>query len=342
MGAAITRVVLVLMAFLLLGSCGGGSVDEDLTPTLAPTATPLPTATPEPTPTPTPLPALPSINAPAPVLDPAAAATPSGAAPLGKARNPPSSGGASENGTPAPVPETCADLPPERLSPADILRCSSEALLEARSFRFMTHVQVSPPSTAQPGGTLEVRGAYDRVESNMEYVAVLSVGGQAVERVDFKRIGEMAYGRVEQGGTESSWESAPAERTATAALSDVRLRSAVARTAERGGMIPPGQPDCGEELARLLDPDQSGGEDYHVVEVFPASPDAAECGVYLVETHWVSRDTLRPWRTVIESRGISKDAGWSGQMVFSDYDAELEIAPPPGFRDRRRGRALGE
>ena len=315
---------------LICASCGGGSGVEEL-PTPGPTATPVPTATPEPTPTPTPVPALPSFNAPAPVGVPGVVATPLGASPLGKVRNPPPSGGMPADGSPAAMPETCAGLPSDRLSPADILRCSDEALLEALSFTFMTHVQMVPSGGSSGGSTLEVRGAYDSDESKVEYVAIFSIDGQAAERIDYKQIGDAVYRRLEQGGMESPWESGVVEVEAVLAVNDMRLRSALAMTATRSGMEAPGSPDCGPELARLLDPDQSGGEDYHVVEVFPSSRGADGCESYLVETHWVSRETLRPWRTVIEIRGPAAPAAWSGQMVFLDYDTEQEIEPPPGL-----------
>ena len=324
---------LVATALFVAVSCGGGDGEGDggaptsLTP--APTATP--TATPTPTPTPTPLPALPSFSAPAPVLGPEVAATPEGAAPLGKARNPSLSGHDSDS-TPVPIPEKCADVPLDRLNPADILRCSNEALLEAPSFRFVTQVQAALPGQSEPARSLESRGAYelDRDQPKSEYVAIYSIGSDLIERVDFRQVGDTVYSRVRIGASQSEWSAAPAAGPAVAVVDNVGIKSAVMLTAERGGMPPPGSPVCGDEMARLLPPDQSGGADYYVVEVFPATPHADGCGSYLVETHWVSRASLRPWRVVVETRGDDQ-ASWTGQMVFSDYDNDFEIDPPPGL-----------
>ena len=211
--------------------------------------------------------------------------------------------------------------------------------MEASSFKFVTHVQVSLTSTSGLVGTVEVRGAYgyDREETAVvEYVSIFSVGGQVAERVNFKQVGEMAYRRIEHGGDESPWESVPVERPAVSVVGEVSLRSTVAMIAERVGIVPPGAAACGEERIRLLDPDQSGRDDYHVVEVAPETPEADGCASYLVATHWVSLDTLRPWRTAVETRGRDEDAALTGQMVFSEYDSEVAISAPPGFEASER------
>ena len=316
-------------ALLVLAlSCGGNPEVDPSTLTPAPTATPTPTRTPTPTPTPTPLPALPSFNTPAPVDGPGVSATPEATAPLGKARNP-SPRGEERKGTPVPMPEKCAHIPVDRLNPADILRCSNEALLEAPSYRFVTQVQAVASGQSEAGGALEVRGVYERRDSKLEYVAIYSTGGQLVERVDFRQVGDKTYSRMKLGASQSDWKVGVATGPPSATVGNVGLRSAVMLTAERGGMLPPSPPECGGELARLLPPDQSGGADYYVVEIFPESPHADGCGGYLVETHWVARASLRPWRVVVETQG-DEQVRWSGQMVFSEYDEQFEIDPPPG------------
>ena len=230
------------------------------------------------------------------------------------------------------MPEKCAAIPVDRLNPADILRCSNEALLEAPSFRFVTQVQAVVEGQSEPGGVLEVRGAHEREDSKVEYVAIYSIGGELVERVDFRQVGDKTFSRVKLGASQSDWKVGAAVGPAAAAIGNVGLRSAVALAAERGGMMPPGPPVCGAEMARLLSPDQSGGADYYVVEIFPASPHADGCESYLVETHWVARGSLRPWRVVVETRG-DESVSWFGQMVFTDYDAQFDIVPPPGVEE---------
>ena len=120
-----------------------------------------------------------------------------------------------------------------------------------------------------------------------------------------------------------------------------RLPYALKLAADRGGMEVPDAQRCDADLIDLDEPEVVAGQPFFILRIWSAQStrDGQPCddATRVSTTYWIDRDTLRPYRIVLESEpapnalnsGTPDDrVRCRGETIFSEYNVGFEIRAP--------------
>ena len=284
---------------------------------------------------------------PVPAKVPAILATPEGlgrvlgAGQLGRADQPPSRSN-------APAPLGCGAIPKSKLEPVEALSCAEQALLQSSGVRVESYVHVVDPGAREPSIQVEAEAIY-RAPASVQTRTDLNLRDISQLRSEVIQVEEMRFSRTENYNRVSGRRVVPEGwqrelvniEDRSRLLDGVGMDYLVRLAAQRSGLVSPDSTRCADDVAVFLEAEDVAGRLHHVVQVRSAvtTPSGDPCvhSARTTTTHWLDSMSFRPWRIVMESvppdsadtfSGEARQATWTGQTVYSDFDRQFEIEPP--------------
>ena len=230
----------------------------------------------------------------------------------------------------------------------EMFRCQEIALAAVKTVRIQTYVNAVELAQAEPRIEVETSGRFvipDTLSSTLT-VSLRGVSRLASEMIQveghrysrMESYNKISGKRVVTGGWLEE-EAPPGDRTRF--MDVARLPYALKLAAERGGMEAPDAQRCDADLIALDEPEVVAGKPFYIIRIWSAENtiDGQPCddATRVSTRYWIDRDTLRPYRIVLESEpapnalnsGAPDDrVRWRGETIFSEYNVGFEIRAP--------------